>query len=101
MAFEFMEEPNADRSFMVIGVGGGGSNAIDHMIEAKVSGVGFVAVNSDAQALGRSRAPIKMQIGAALTKGRGSGGNPGTRFKALIVKSSSPGPSCGRPEWIS
>ncbi len=76
MAFEFVNEPNAGGRLVVIGVGGGGSNAIDHMIEAKISGVEFIAVNTDAQALERASAPIKLQLGAVLTKGRGSGGNP-------------------------
>jgi len=76
MAFEFINEPNVGGRLMVIGVGGGGSNAIDHMIDAKISGVEFVAVNTDAQALERSGAQIKVQLGAVLTKGRGSGGNP-------------------------
>ncbi len=76
MAFEFIDEPNVGGRLIVIGVGGGGSNAVDHMIEARITGVEFIAVNTDAQALERSRAPIKMQLGAVLTKGRGSGGNP-------------------------
>jgi cell division protein FtsZ len=76
MAFEFINEPDVGGRLMVVGVGGGGSNAIDHMIEAKISGVEFVAVNTDAQALERSQATIKLQLGAVLTKGRGSGGNP-------------------------
>jgi cell division protein FtsZ len=76
MAFEFIDEPNVGGRLIVIGVGGGGSNAVDHMIEAKITGVEFVTVNTDAQALERSRAPIKVQLGAVLTKGRGSGGNP-------------------------
>ncbi|GAB4337563.1 MAG: cell division protein FtsZ [Candidatus Abyssubacteria bacterium] len=76
MAFEFIDEPNVGGRLIVIGVGGGGSNAVDHMIDARIGGVEFIAVNTDAQALERSRAPIKMQVGAVLTKGRGSGGNP-------------------------
>jgi cell division protein FtsZ len=76
MAFEFVDEPNVGGRLIVVGVGGGGSNAVDHMIEAKITGVEFVAVNTDAQALERSRAPVKVQLGAVLTKGRGSGGNP-------------------------
>jgi cell division protein FtsZ len=60
----------------VIGVGGGGSNAVDRMIEAGVKGVEFVAVNTDAQALLHSAAPRRIRIGDKLTKGLGSGGNP-------------------------
>jgi cell division protein FtsZ len=84
MAFEFINEPNIGGRLIVIGVGGGGSNAVDHMIEARIGGVEFIAVNTDAQALERSRAPIKMQIGAVLTKGRGSGGNPETGRQAAL-----------------
>jgi cell division protein FtsZ len=54
------------------------------MIEAKITGVEFIAVNTDAQALERSRAPIKMQLGAVLTRGRGSGGNPDIGRQAAL-----------------
>ena len=60
----------------VIGVGGGGCNAINRMIEAGMQGVTFIAVNTDKQALARNRAETKVQIGEKLTKGLGAGGNP-------------------------
>ncbi|NJK79308.1 MAG: cell division protein FtsZ [Chloroflexaceae bacterium] len=60
----------------VIGVGGGGCNAVDRMIEEDVQGVDFVAVNTDAQALLHAKAPIRVRIGDKLTRGLGSGGNP-------------------------
>ena len=60
----------------VIGVGGGGSNAVDRMVEDGVQGVEFITVNTDAQALMHSRADIRIRIGDKLTKGLGSGGNP-------------------------
>ncbi|MBQ6401302.1 MAG: cell division protein FtsZ [Firmicutes bacterium] len=60
----------------VIGVGGGGCNAINRMIEAGMQGVSFVAVNTDKQALQRNRSETKIQIGEKLTKGLGAGGNP-------------------------
>ena len=60
----------------VIGVGGGGNNAVNRMIEGGVQGVEFIAVNTDAQALKLSKAEIKMQIGASLTRGLGAGANP-------------------------
>ena len=66
----------------VIGVGGGGSNAVDRMIEEGVSGVDFVSVNTDAQALLRSDAPKRVHIGEKLTRGLGSGGNPELGQKA-------------------
>jgi cell division protein FtsZ len=67
----------------VIGVGGGGNNAVNRMIEAGVQGVEFIAVNTDAQALNLSKAEIKMQIGAALTRGLGAGANPEVGRKAV------------------
>ena len=63
-------------SIKVLGVGGGGCNAVDRMIEAKVTGVDFLAVNTDLQVLNHSKAPYKIQLGAKLTKGLGSGANP-------------------------
>ena len=60
----------------VIGVGGGGGNAINRMIEAGVDGVEFVAVNTDAQMLLNSTAPVSVRIGDKLTKGLGAGGRP-------------------------
>jgi len=60
----------------VVGVGGGGSNAVNRMIEAGVSGVEFITLNTDLQALDQALAPTRLQIGEALTKGLGVGGNP-------------------------
>jgi cell division protein FtsZ len=60
----------------VIGLGGGGSNAINRMIELGLSGVDFIAANTDAQALRSSLAPVKIQLGPQLTRGLGAGGNP-------------------------
>lgn len=66
----------------VIGVGGGGSNAVNRMIEAGVQGVEFIAVNTDAQALNRSKAPTRLQIGEKLTRGLGAGAKPEIGKKA-------------------
>ena len=66
----------------VVGVGGGGSNAVDRMIEVGIRGVEFVALNTDAQALTRSRAPVRMRIGDKVTRGLGCGGNPSLGEKA-------------------
>lgn len=66
----------------VIGIGGGGSNAVDRMIEDGVTGVEFLAVNTDAQALHRSRAKVKIQIGHKLTRGLGAGADPAIGKKA-------------------
>jgi cell division protein FtsZ len=60
----------------VVGVGGGGSNAVDRMVDEGVTGVEFITINTDAQALLHSRAPTRIRIGDKLTKGLGSGGNP-------------------------
>ena len=60
----------------VIGIGGGGGNAINRMISARVEGVQFLSANTDCQALENSEAPLKIQLGAKLTKGLGAGGNP-------------------------
>ncbi|GAB2542900.1 cell division protein FtsZ [Gracilibacillus alcaliphilus] len=66
----------------VIGVGGGGNNAVNRMIEHGVQGVEFIAVNTDAQALNLSKAEVKMQIGSKLTRGLGAGANPEVGKKA-------------------
>lgn len=66
----------------VLGVGGGGCNAINRMIEEGIQGVEFVAINTDAQALLQSNAPVRVRIGEKLTKGLGSGGDPTIGGKA-------------------
>src|SRR5579872_3863213 len=66
----------------VVGVGGGGSNAVNRMIQAEVRGIEFIAVNTDAQALARSDADRKIHIGDKLTKGLGAGGKPEVGTKA-------------------
>jgi cell division protein FtsZ len=67
----------------VIGVGGGGNNAVNRMIEDGVGGVEFIAVNTDSQAIKQSQAAIKMQIGSSLTRGLGAGANPEIGRKAV------------------
>lgn len=77
--------PNQVESFAnikVVGVGGGGCNAIDRMIDEGLQGVDFIAINTDAQALMLSKAPMRVRIGDKLTRGLGSGGNPETGRKA-------------------
>ncbi|WP_374120881.1 cell division protein FtsZ [Neobacillus sp. PS3-12] len=78
-------ETNFDQlaKIKVIGVGGGGNNAVNRMIEDGVEGVEFIAVNTDAQSLHQSKAEITMQIGASLTKGLGAGANPEIGKKAV------------------
>jgi cell division protein FtsZ len=70
------EPPSAGARIKVIGIGGGGGNAVNHMIEAQIDGVEFLVINTDLQALIRSHAPVKLQIGGKLTKGLGAGANP-------------------------
>jgi len=67
---------------VVLGVGGGGSNAVNRMIQSGVRGVEFIAVNTDTQALTRCDAPTRLHIGEKLTRGLGAGGNPNTGEKA-------------------
>lgn len=69
-------------SIKVIGVGGGGNNAVNRMISAGLKGVEFIAINTDRQALHMSQAPLKIQIGEKLTKGLGAGANPDIGKKA-------------------
>ncbi|KAA9028635.1 cell division protein FtsZ [Niallia endozanthoxylica] len=73
---EFDANLDQNARIKVIGVGGGGGNAVNRMIEDGIEGVEFIAVNTDAQALKLSRAGITMQIGTALTRGLGAGANP-------------------------
>ena len=74
MLFELEEMQSQDAVIKVIGVGGCGGNAVDHMIGKGMTGVEFIAVNTDAQALRRNKAGIQLQIGNSATKGLGAGG---------------------------
>ena len=82
--YEFEEDLRPTARIKVIGVGGGGCNAVNRMIEAGVEGVQFAAINTDEQALRVSRAQIKLQIGQKLTAGRGAGSNPEVGRKAAL-----------------
>ncbi len=68
----------------VIGVGGGGSNAVDRMVDAGLESIDFIVVNTDAQALAQSRAPVRLQIGAKLTNGLGAGTDPNIGRQAAL-----------------
>ena len=74
--FEIMEEPSREAVIKVIGVGGCGGNAVDHMIANGVKGVEFICANTDMQALKRSQARTQLQLGPEITKGLGAGANP-------------------------
>jgi len=76
MVFELDEQPTQNARMKVLGVGGGGGNAVNRMIEEALQGVQFISVNTDAQALGNSRSDVKVQIGKKLTRGLGAGARP-------------------------
>jgi len=80
----FSEENQQGAKIKVMGVGGGGCNAVNRMIRAKVEGVEFIAANTDLQALKLSQAPVKLQLGGKLTKGLGAGANPEVGRKAAL-----------------
>jgi cell division protein FtsZ len=82
--FEIVEQENLKARIKVIGIGGGGGNAVNTMIGGKLSGVDFMAANTDAQALDASRAPVKIQLGATVTKGLGAGANPEIGRRAAL-----------------
>ena len=81
---EFDENKNLAAKVKIIGIGGGGNNALNTMISYKLSGVEFIAANTDAQALAANVAPMKLQLGASLTKGLGAGANPEIGRKAAL-----------------
>jgi len=81
---DFSDELRDGAKIKVIGVGGGGGNAVNRMIAADVRGVDFLVANTDAQALQSSQAPLKIQLGVKLTKGLGSGGNPEIGRRAAL-----------------
>ena len=74
--FELMEDHNEEAIIKVIGVGGGGGNAVEHMVSQTIEGVEFVTANTDSQALRNSSADVTLQLGANVTKGLGAGANP-------------------------
>jgi len=82
--FEQNDNFNQKPSIKVIGVGGGGGNAVNRMIENEVQGVEFVAINTDAQVLRLSKADIRMQIGKLLTRGLGAGADPDIGRRAAL-----------------
>ena len=81
----FLDEPPiTGAKIIVIGVGGGGGNAVNRMIDAGIKGVEFIVVNTDLQALNDSKAPVKIQLGSGLTRGLGAGANPDIGRNAAI-----------------
>src|SRR5512136_732694 len=82
--FEFDESIDQSAKIKVIGIGGGGGNAVNTMMSSGIIGVDFIVANTDAQALRMSNAPVKIQIGAQLTKGLGAGANPEVGREAAV-----------------
>lgn len=82
--FELVENEPASAVIKVIGVGGGGGNAVQHMVRNNVQGVEFIAANTDAQALKQIETRVQLQIGGAITKGLGAGANPDIGRQAAI-----------------
>ena len=76
MIFEFEESATQNARMKGLGVGGGGGNAVNRMIEERLEGVEFISVNTDAQALLSSKSDVKIQIGKKLTRGLGAGARP-------------------------
>ena len=83
----FNEEARNDARIKVIGVGGGGGNAVNRMIDAGMDGIEFIVANTDLQALRMSHAPVKIQLGVKLTNGLGAGANPEVGRKAALEDS--------------
>src|SRR6201995_2348356 len=84
---QYNDEMPRGAKIKVIGVGGGGGNAVNRMIAAKLEGVEFIAANTDVQALQLSQAPVKLQLGVKLTSGLGAGANPDVGRKAALEDS--------------
>ncbi len=82
--FELMDVDTQDAVIKVIGVGGCGGNAVDHMITSGLTGVEFIAINTDAQALKRNQAKMQLQLGNGVTKGLGAGANPDVGREAAL-----------------
>src|SRR6201985_3873936 len=85
---QYHDEVPRGARIKVIGVGGGGGNAVNRMIAAKMEGVEFIAANTDRQALQLSSAPVKLQLGTKLTSGLGAGANPDIGRQAALEDSS-------------
>ncbi|HEV2884375.1 MAG TPA: cell division protein FtsZ, partial [Pyrinomonadaceae bacterium] len=78
------DPPISGARIKVIGIGGGGGNAVNRMIDCGIEGIEFLVANTDLQALKRSKAPIKIQLGSKLTKGLGAGANPNVGREAAL-----------------
>jgi cell division protein FtsZ len=83
--FEIVDEEYEQQAVIkVVGVGGGGGNAVNHMIEQGLTGAEFIVMNTDAQALRKSKATVRLQLGATITNGLGAGANPEVGYKSAL-----------------
>ena len=82
--FELMDSYSQNAVIKVIGVGGGGGNAVQHMVEANIEGVEFICANTDAQALSSMGSRTTLQLGNSITKGLGAGANPDVGRQAAM-----------------
>ncbi|GLS89838.1 cell division protein FtsZ [Psychromonas marina] len=83
--FEIVDEEYEQQAVIkVVGVGGGGGNAVNHMIDQGLMGAEFIVMNTDAQALRKSKATIRLQLGASITNGLGAGANPEVGYKSAL-----------------
>src|SRR6202161_3400311 len=87
MRIQYHDEPVRGARIKVIGVGGGGGNAVNRMIQARMEGVEFIPANTDVRALKLSQAPVKLQLGVRLTQGLGAGANPDVGRRAALEDS--------------
>src|SRR6202171_81399 len=87
MRIQYHDETSRGARIKVIGVGGGGGNAVNRMIQARMEGVEFIAANTDVQALKLSQAPVKLQLGVRLTSGLGAGATPDVGRRAALEDS--------------
>ncbi|MBD3299325.1 MAG: cell division protein FtsZ, partial [candidate division Zixibacteria bacterium] len=83
MTFEFAMDEELAAKLKVVGVGGAGGNAVNRMIEADLTGVEFLVVNTDSQVLDQSKANCRIQIGAQVTRGLGAGADPNVGRHAI------------------
>jgi len=82
--FELMDAYTQNAVIKVIGVGGGGGNAVEHMVQANIEGVDFICANTDSQALKNATSKVVMQLGSGITKGLGAGANPDVGRQAAL-----------------
>jgi len=83
--FEIVDEEYEQQAVIkVVGVGGGGGNAVNHMIDQGLTGAEFIVMNTDAQALRKSKATIRLQLGSSITNGLGAGANPEVGYKSAL-----------------